>query len=683
MTEPSRNVRSDVDDPGPASGRMPALADDQASAPLEESRAPEVVRQKTIKVLTERIRLLGIDRSGAYEHYNLQLSEGFPIRPAERAALDLVRRRLPNLRSYHEIGSGLGTLPLMLAYEGFASVGIERDDRRHLTATAILRELSADLSHMESNCRLFGAAFPDAVADLDVSDSVAILTDFVSSQSPRDYVRLCHGLAQYRYVLLDLQRFCDKRETPEELERLMTELATYGLSPCEDVIDLDSQGYYRLFECTPVEGRRGIATDPRLPNEADTVTKNAATVDQPHQVLLPAVAGRTELQTIPRNELVQSAHRDMVLPPMPQRARRKQFGGLLGLSALIVIGIPALLAVVYYGYLASNQYVTSFQFAVRGPSQAGAARAGGSPMGGAGAMSPDSFVVTDYINGPQALADVERKVDVRAMLSRPDIDFWSRLPSNAPSEELSAYWSRVVSAHFDLISGNITVSVRAFTPQDSLALAQALVATSDDMFRKLNTKAQQDFLRIADENATRVQQQLAAARQALFVFREEGGLVDPDKTAQAGAAIIDDLRKQLAGAQAQYASIKASAPNSPMLGSLSGQISALEERIRKEDPLGSSKVKSVTAETLAEYQTLETDRQAAEKQYAEALALRTQAYLTAQNQQSYLALFAAPTLPQSSLYPNRLRAILTVVLAAAVAWFVGMLIVYALRDHLV
>lgn len=675
--------RPDSGEPG--SGKIPEPLDDKGRAAVEESCAPEVIRQKTITVLTERIRLLGIDRSGAYEHYNLQLSDGFPIRPGERAALDLVRRQLPNLRSYHEIGSGLGTLPLMLAYDGFASVGIERDDRRHLTATAILRELSADFPHIESNCRLFGAAFPDAVADLDVSDSMAILTDFVSSQTPKDYVRLCRGLAQYRYVLIDLQRFCDKRETPDELARLMVELSTYGLLPCNDAIDLESQGYYRLFECNPVEGRRGVGSVERPATEAAALSEPTASAvtNQPQEVLLPVTVGRAELQTIAGSEVAQTASRGMVLPPMPQRTRRKRFGGLVGLSALIVIGIPTLLALIYYGWLASSQYITSFQFAVRGPSLAGAARGGSSPMGAAGAMSPDSFVVTDYINSPQALADVEHKLDLRAMLSRPDIDFWSRLPTNASAEEVSAYWSRIVSAHFDLISGNITVSVRAFTPRDSLALAQALVSTSDNMFRGLNTKAQEDFLRIADDNVARVLEQLTAARQALFVFREEGGLVDPDKTAQAGAAIIDDLRKQLAGVQAQYASIKASAPNSPLLSALNAQISALEERIRRDDPLGSSKVKAVSAETLAEYQKLETERQTAEKQYTEALALRTQAYLTAQNQLSYLALFAAPTMPQKSLYPNRPRSILTVVLAAGVAWFVGMLIVYALRDHIV
>ncbi len=660
-------------------------AADQATPAHDESRAPEVIRQKTIRVLGERIRLLGIAKSGAYEHYNLRLSSGFPIPPGEVAALDLVRRELPRLRSYHEIGSGLGTLPLMLAHDGFASVGIERDNPRHLTATAILRELSIDQPQIESNCRLIGAAFPDAVADLDVSDSMAILTDFVSTQTPADYVRICRRLAQYRYVLLDLQRFCAKRDGKDEQERLVEELTSYGLSLCGEDIDLASEGYYCLFESTPAARQSGLAADTSAVARTDAATVAADL--QSGQ--LPVAIARAELQAQePKGLALQGTVEPpaprvgVVFPPMPQRARRKRFGGLVGLSAVLVICIPLLLAVAYYGFWASNQYVTSFQFAVRGPSQATTGRSAGAALMGPSAMSPDSFVVTDYINSPQAIADVEREINLRAMFSKPDVDFWSRLSPNLTSEELNAYWTQMVSAHFDLISGNISVSVRAFTAQDSLRLAQALVATSDEMFRKLNTKAQQDYVRIADDNVDRAQQQLNKTRQALLNFREDSGLVDPDKTAQAGASIIDDLRKQLAALQTQYGAIKATAPNSPMLATLNSQISALEGQIQKEHNSGSSKVKAVTAATLAEYQSLDLERQVADKQYAEALALRSQAFLTAQNQQSYLALFAAPTLPQTSLYPNRLRSIAAVALAAMAAWFVGMLITFALRDHL-
>jgi capsular polysaccharide transport system permease protein len=369
---------------------------------------------------------------------------------------------------------------------------------------------------------------------------------------------------------------------------------------------------------------------------------------------------------------------------MPRRARRKRFGGLVGLSALLVIGIPTLLAVAYYGFLASSQYITTFQFAVRGPSQANAVHAGGaSALGGAGMMSPDSFVVTDYINSPQAVTDVEQAVDLRATFAKPDVDFWSRLMPASSTEDLNAYWTRMVWAHFDLISGNVSVSVRAFTPQESLRLAQVLVTASNEMFRKLNIQAQRDFVSAADENVRRAQEQLAAARQALFVFREEsGGLVDPDRTAQAGAAITDELRKQLVTLRTQHASVLAATPNSPRLPSLASQIAVIEAQIGKDDTVGTAKAKSATPETLAEYQSLDLERQYADKQYTEALALKNQAYLTAQNQLSYLALFAAPTLAQTSLYPNRPRAIASVVLAAAAAWFVGMLIVFALRDHL-
>lgn len=627
-----------------------------------------------MKVLQERIKLLGIDRSGAYEHYNAQLARGFPIPPYEIAILDMVRRCLPNLRSYHEIGSGLGTLPFMLAHDGFAAVGVERDERRHLTAMTILRELSARVPHIEANCRLFGAAFPEAVADLDVSDSMAILTDFVSSRTPQEYVRLCQGLAQYRYVLMDLQRFCIKREAVQDQENLVEELCRYGLSPCPDFIELGPNGFYRLFES-------------KVPMQRSKTTVN------PEPVTQPAAHADGELATVPADELPAQApaaealaplHR-VALPPMPQRVKRRRFGGLLGLSALLVIGIPSVLSIAYYGFVASPQYVTTFEFAVRGPTQIGIkenANRFSTSQGGMGAMSPDAFVVTDYINSPQAIRDVEAKVNLPAIFSKPSVDFWSRLAPRVTSEGLDAYWDRMVSAHFDMISGNVSVAVRAFTPQDSLALANALIASSDVMFRRLNVQAQHDFVQLADQNLGHAEHQLSDADKALLAFRDKTGLINPDRTAMAGSDIINDMRKELEQAETQYASLQASSPKSPALPSLKIRIGALERQIRVQDRTPSSHVNIVTPEMLDRYESLNLKWQFAEKEYTEALGLREQAYLSAQNQQSHLALFDAPTLAEKSMYPDRPKGIAVVVLAAAAAWFVGMLITYAVRDHL-
>ncbi|GEP58624.1 hypothetical protein [Reyranella soli] len=668
---------------------LPQQPEGESSVPLD---AAEAVRQTTVRVLSERIELVGIDRSGAYEHYSFWLSKGFPIRSYELSILDFVKRRLPDLRSYHEIGSGLGTVPFMLAYEGFTAVGVERDDRRHLTSTTILRELTAQYPHMENNCRLVGAEFPDAVLDLDVSDSLAILTDFVSTQDPSAYVRLCRELAGYRYVLMDLQRFCVKRETAEEQERLVEELAKYGLVPCSGGFDCGSEGSYRLFEGKPTEGHRKasakaelrkgtlLATAPSKPGGATALAPRQALQLVPGTDLKPVAGGQLPLQATPVE--VPSTLRAAPLPQMPQRARRARFGGWLGVSALLVIGIPTILAIVYYGFVASSQYVTTFQFAVRGPSQA-SGRTMSTAMTGTTAMSPDAFVVTDYINSPQAIADVEGRIELRSVFSKPGIDFWSRLPEHDVSaEELNAYWARMVLAHFDIVSGNVSVSVRAFSPQDSLALAETLIATSDEMFRRLNTQAQEDIVKLANDNLNRAQQQLVAAREQLLTFREKSGLVDADREAAAGVAIVDDLRKQLAGLQAQQTAIRTVSPNSPNLTSLNSQIASLEAKIRQESQLGTSQVKAISPEALRGFQSLDAERQFAEKVYGEALSLRSQAFIMAQNQQSYLALFVKPKLPQTSLYPDRVKSIFVVVLAAAAAWFLGMLVVYAVRDHL-
>ena len=53
------------------------------------------------------------------------------------------------------------------------------------------------------------------------------------------------------------------------------------------------------------------------------------------------------------------------------------------------------------------------------------------------------------------------------------------------------------------------------------------------------------------------------ATQAVLAFRDKSGLIDPGKTADAGASIVDDLRRQLAALQGQYTSLKATAANSP------------------------------------------------------------------------------------------------------------------------
>ena len=206
-----------------------------APAPLAPARILELVGETATAVLQQRIDTLGVRGSGAYQHYSAMLKRGFPIPHHELTALDMVRRQVPRLSAYHEIGSGIGTLPLLLALNGFPAIGMECDRRRHETALAIWRELSVRAEVGRPACRLVLGRFPAAVAKQDTSDALAILTDFVTTQTPEQVEAILDGLHCYPFVLLDLKRFCISREQPEAQRELLSEFLARGFTQTGDI----------------------------------------------------------------------------------------------------------------------------------------------------------------------------------------------------------------------------------------------------------------------------------------------------------------------------------------------------------------------------------------------------------------------------------------------------------------
>lgn len=217
----------------------------------------EMVRDAAAAVLRPRIERLGVERSGAYEHYNTMLARGFPLPDYELAVLDLIGNKLPRVDAYHEVGCGLGTLSFLLALNGFQAVGIENDKGRYDTAAAIWPDLAAKAGIDRSRCQLLYGTFPRVVGTHDVSRSMAILTDFVTKQTPSELAAIYDGLAAYRYVLIDLYRFLDKRDSAEDREKLLADFRAHGFSLRNRFSDPSEQDYtFALFDNAPMRTRR-------------------------------------------------------------------------------------------------------------------------------------------------------------------------------------------------------------------------------------------------------------------------------------------------------------------------------------------------------------------------------------------------------------------------------------------
>lgn len=229
-----------------------------APAPVAPARALELVRETAAAVLRQRIDTLGIRGSGAYEHYSAMLKRGFPIPDHDLAALEIVRRQVPRLAAYHEIGSGLGTLPFLLALNGFPAVGIECDRRRHETSLAIWRDLSAKAEVGRPACRLVHGRFPAALVKEDAAEALAILTDFVTTQAPEQVEAILDGLRRYPYVLVDLRRFCLSREQPEAQRALLGEFLAHGFTQAVEISPAAHSAFVVLRNQAVVSQRKFI-----------------------------------------------------------------------------------------------------------------------------------------------------------------------------------------------------------------------------------------------------------------------------------------------------------------------------------------------------------------------------------------------------------------------------------------
>src|SRR5262249_15112696 len=139
------------------------------------------------------------------------------------------------------------------------AVGFEIDRGRHATASAIWRTLAERAGDMpKDRCRFVLGPFPTVANRTDTSKAMAIFTNFVTTQSAEELECILTGLKRYRYVLIDLRRFVERRETADARGALVDELARRGFVVEFEARDPNDRDYsFALFRNQSLNMSRG------------------------------------------------------------------------------------------------------------------------------------------------------------------------------------------------------------------------------------------------------------------------------------------------------------------------------------------------------------------------------------------------------------------------------------------
>lgn len=354
---------------------------------------------------------------------------------------------------------------------------------------------------------------------------------------------------------------------------------------------------------------------------------------------------------------------------------------------LLVVGLPTILAGVYYEFVASDQFVSEMEFGVRSAdAQRNDATSIFQGMASASQIGLQSNILVRYIGSREIFDKINRKIDLRDLYSRPSADYFARLKSGAQIEDLISYWKGKVEPYFDLTTGIISVRVRAFTPEDALSIGNEILARSEFLADDLSRRARQDFVGFAQRQVDEASARLHKARQAILDFRDQEKMLDPTKDADVARLAIAKLKEELSRVNTELlTSRRQLAEGSPMIISYKDRIVALQAQIKEaEGKLTASGQQSEVplSQNIRGFESLQTERQLAEKFYDTALESLQHAQFEAARRTTYLEVFVRPALAERAVYPRRAVSILVVSLTAFGAWLFLLMVYYSVREHI-
>lgn len=346
--------------------------------------------------------------------------------------------------------------------------------------------------------------------------------------------------------------------------------------------------------------------------------------------------------------------------------------------------IPTILATIYFGFLASDVYVSQSQFVVRSPDKPATSGLGVllKTVGFSNA-GDEIFITQDFVKSRDALRSLNRNGEVEKSFGNPAVSMFDRfnpLGWNGSFEDLYEFYTGKVAVEHNTTSSITTLTVRAFNADDAKRMNEQLLELAEGLVNRLNNRGEVDLLGYAQREAREAEEEARRASQALAAFRNTQGIVDPERQATVQLQLVSKLQDEVIGARLQLQQLQALAPENPQIPLLRTRIAGLSRQIDAELGRAAGGNRSLSASAVR-YQRLALDREYADKRLTAAMASLQEARNEARRKQAYVERIVQPSLPDEAQEPRRLRGIFATFVLGLVAFGILSMLLAGVREH--
>ena len=397
--------------------------------------------------------------------------------------------------------------------------------------------------------------------------------------------------------------------------------------------------------------------------------------------------GRSRWLRVPRRRALPTTPVEIDATPVHE----KEASGIpwRPLSFVVLVLVPFLLSVYYYGWVASDQYEAEARFVVRTIASGEAEESEEEGEGKSGglinmsALTQDAYVVTSFIHSAEILRRMGESIDWGKVYSHPGIDRLSRFDPSDGAEPFLEYWKGKVTTFVDGPSGIDVVQVRPFDPNDARVIADAIVGESEILVNELSERARRDLVRRAAQEVNAAAARYTLSLAALNKYQNESGMLEPTASATAiGETLTGLLAKRLEVEGRMDVLEKGNNVNSPTYRQLALARTTLNRQIEEQQArLASSGSDETLSRALVDFSRLETDKLLAEKLYEAARKNLEAVQQAALRQSAYIAPFARPLVADTPRYPKRFVTPILIFIALLVLWATTLLAFATVEDH--
>jgi len=372
--------------------------------------------------------------------------------------------------------------------------------------------------------------------------------------------------------------------------------------------------------------------------------------------------------------------------PVPSAADlRRRRARRVAIRLALGVGVPTLLAAIYYGFVATPQYESSSSFTIQSADTNAPANLElliASVPGSSAAR--DVLLVQSYVQSRDMLHTLVDEHGFVEHYADPNVDYLSRLDSDASFEEVYEYYvDSVVDTEHDSQAGSVTLRVRAFSADKATEIARALLDASEEMVNRMMQQARQDRIDLATHEVERAEERLSEARRQILELQGERAEINPQASAEALLSVRSSLEGELASARADLNAMRATLqPGTPQLVAQQQRVAALARQVEAQTQrLAAGGREEGLSEDIAAFEPAVAEKEYAQRAYESALTSLEMARLEASRQHRYLVTIASPSHPDEATHPRPFLAILTVFVLSFALVSIGSLLLASMREH--